>query len=170
MNIELKPCSKCGGKWRLYDFDHTYNPKNKSIKFLNNGNGLTTAAECCNCGRSTKHFNLPIDAINSWNEGEIYNGKEYGDKLAREYTGKIYSEEEIREHIMQTNWNIYGVEIYFTNGSSQRIYIDEYEPKYILPYMDTIIEKDINKIISIIFNFIKERNLKVKELEYIKDK
>lgn len=64
MGIELKPCSKCGGKGRLYDFDHMYNPKNKPMKFLNNGNGLTTAAECLNCKRFTEHFNTPIESIN----------------------------------------------------------------------------------------------------------
>lgn len=91
MGIELKLCSKCGGKGRLYDFDHNYNPKNKSIKFLNKGNGLSTAAECLKCGRYTEHFWVPIDAINSWNKGEMYSGR----------NGKINVQENIMEKFAQ---------------------------------------------------------------------
>lgn len=168
MGIELKLCSKCGGKGRLYDFDHNYNPKNKSIKFLNKGNGLSTAAECLKCGRYTEHFWVPIDAINSWNKGEMYSGREWEDKRAREYNGKVCSDEEIRNYIFQTKLDSYGVEIYFTNGCSERVFIDKYDSEYIIVGMG-IVEKKLEKVVIDILEYIKKRNIKVKEIEYIKD-
>lgn len=69
MGIELRPCGKCGGKGKLSDFGHVYDPKNKSNKFLNIGNGLKTWAECKNCERFTERFKSPIEAINKWNDG-----------------------------------------------------------------------------------------------------
>lgn len=168
MGIELKPCIRCGGDGKLIDFEHRYNPKNKTIKFLNSGNGLRTWAECKSCKRSTESFIIPIEAINKWNMGEIYNEEEYRNKLEKEYIGKIFSEDEIKNSIIQTKWDTDGVEIKFTNGDYERIFFDKYNSEFVSFDM-SIYEKEINKLSSEVLNYIKERNLKVKEMEYIKN-
>lgn len=167
MGIELKPCIRCGGDGKLVDFEHRYNPKNKTIKFLNNGNGLKTWAECKSCKRFTESFSTPIEAINKWNMGEIYNDEEYGNKLEKEYIGKIFSENEIKNFIIQTKWDTEDVDITFTNGDCERIFFDKNDSEYVSFDMG-IYEKEINKLLSEVLNYIKERNLKAKELEYIK--
>lgn len=166
MGIELSPCNKCGGKGKLINFDNSYDPKYKSIKFLKSG-GLKTWAECKSCKRFTESFTIPIEAINKWNMGEIYNDEEYGNKLEKEYIGKIFSENEIKKFIIQTKWNTHGADIKFTNGDLERIFFDKNYSEFVSFDMG-IYEKEINKLLSEVLNYIKERNLKVKEIEYVK--
>lgn len=167
MGIELKPCGKCGGEGRLTDGDHRYNPKNKTIKFLNSEDGFTTIAECKICKRHTWGFKIPFDAINEWNNGKIYSDQEWKDKLAKEYTGRIFSEEEIMDFILQTEWETYDVVIYFTNSDTTFMSFDSDEEslEYFVFDFD-IYEKELGKAIHKILNYIKQHNLKVREMRY----
>lgn len=60
------------------------------------------------------------------------------------------------------------MEIYFTNGCSERVFIDKYDSEYIIVGMG-IVEKKLEKVVIDILEYIKKRNIKVKEIEYIKD-
>lgn len=100
--------------------------------------------------------------------GEIYNEEEYRDKLEKEYIGKIFSEDEIKNFIIQTKWDTDGVKIGFTNGDCERIFFDKYDSEYISFDMD-IFGNKLSNIIFDVLNYIKVRNLKVKEMEYIKN-
>lgn len=164
----MRLCAKCNEKGKLFNFDHCYNQKNKSIKFLNSENELKTWAECMSCKRFTGGFLKPVDAINQWNMGHIYNDEEYGDKLQKEYVGKIYSDEEISKFINQTEWDKYCIEIYFTNGDYERIFFDEYDSEFVSFDM-SIYGKELNKLILEVLNYIKLRKLKVKEMKYNKN-
>lgn len=163
--IELNPCSKCGGKGKLCDGDHRYDPKNKTIKFLNNKNGFTTIAECKNCERWTDGFDVPIKAIDAWNKGEVYNEREWKDKLEKEYTGKIYTEEEIKNFIFQTDWKTHEIKISFTNGDYEYICYNEDDLEYFTFEFD-ILEEKLEKVIEHLVNCIKQSNLKVKEMKH----
>lgn len=159
---KLNPCSKCGGKGRLYDFEHKYSPSSRSVKFLISAHDFSTAAECINCGRYTEHFNTPIDAINCWNKGEIYNFKEYGEKKAKEYTGEIYTEEEIRKFIAELEWEEgYVVDLWLNNEDCVRIGFDN--GGYFV-FGLIVFEKDINKMLEAVFNYLNKSSLKVKEI------
>lgn len=153
----------------MHDFDHSYSPNGKSVKFLETGYGLSTFAECQKCLRSTEGFKTPIGAIIAWNDGEMYNTKEWKEKLEREYTGKIFSDEEIKNFIENnlTDAELEHIGIYFTNGDYMRAGYDSEYKEYSTFFTDKewIVDTDIHKFINKFLGFLKEGSLKIKEIE-----
>lgn len=169
MKPKLNPCKYCGGIGKLYDFEHDrgYYPSRKSIKFLNSGNGLKTCAQCSGCKRITEYSRIPIDVINFWNNGEMYNSEEWEEKIESEYKGKIYSESEISDFIRKTKWGeIDEINLYFSNGGEASV-IFGIETEDYYSHEFGILETDKEKMNNLVLDCLKNRKLKVKELERI---
>lgn len=164
MGIELKPCSKCGGKGELENFDKRYNPKYKSLKYLSD-EGLKTWAQCKNCGKYTKASTIPIDVINEWNNGEIYSDKEWFDKLDKEYVGKVYLDDEIEEYILQTDFEKNSIEFTMTNTAFSNIYFDKLYNCYAVLFNVELREENINKFVSNFLKYIKNNNFRVAKMK-----
>ena len=167
MGIEMVSCPKCGGRGKLADFDHCYNPKNSSIKFLKTKKTLKTWGECKNCERTTEGFFIPAEAIMAWNKGEIYSSEEYREKLAREYTGKVYTEDEIKEYIINTNFNKEYIDVDFTNGTGTQIHFNPEYSKYEAYWFGCLSETNIKVFIISFLNEIQNKKLKVKSIERV---
>lgn len=174
--IVINTCKHCGGKGRLFDFDHYYSPNSKTIKFLQSEQELTSRVECNKCGRITDSFKIPMDAIQKWNNGEMYTHKERCEKHAQDYVGEIYTDEEIKDFILKTNFKdkeyrkAIGLEL--TNNDCLEIHYNDEEGYSTAPWIyvegesyTDVSGHDIDDFIEQFLSYLKKLSLKVKEMK-----
>ena len=166
--IKLNSCRKCGGKGTLVSFDCTYNVKYKSLNFLKNGDGFNIWAECKNCKRFTEKSKIPLDVIEQWNNGEMYSNKEWSDKLNREYVGKVYSEYEIKNYILKTDFEKNSIEFTMADTSYETIYFNKTTNSYLMLFDCSLEEKNINGFINNLLEYFQNNKLKVVAIRHIK--